>query len=92
MRTTGEMIHRNIAGDDVLIPVGETAMKVHGLITVTETGLMIWEKLHNECLLNDLVDMILKEYDIDEETATRDVREFLEKLDRIGILEKGEND
>lgn len=80
------MILRKIAGEHILIPVGETALKVHGMISLSESGLLLWQKLQNDCTQEDLVQVILDEYEIDRDTALRDVRGFLEKLRDVGIL------
>lgn len=89
MRVSGEMIIREIAGEHILIPVGQAALKIHGMISLSESGLLLWRKLQAEdCSEENLVESILKEYDIDQETAAADVRGFLGKLEQIGILEK----
>ena len=88
MRVSGEMIIREIAGEHILIPVGQAALKIHGMISLSESGLLLWKELQQDCAEEDLVESILKEYDIDCETAASDVRDFLGKLEQIGILEK----
>lgn len=88
MKVTKEVIHREIAGEHILIPVGATALKVHGMMTLTESGQILFECLQTDCSEDDLLQAILKEYDIDEDTARADIREFLAKLDAVGILEK----
>ena len=86
-KASENMLLREIAGEHLLIPVGEIAMSVHGMISLSESGLLLWKKLQQECLETDLVDCILNEYDIDRETAAADVHEFLEKIKNIGIIE-----
>lgn len=86
MKVTNDMILREIAGEHILIPVGETAIKVHGMISLSESGLLLWKKLQNDCTEADLLDTILSEYEIDQATAQQDVRAFLGKLNAIGIL------
>lgn len=88
MKVTKEVLHREIAGEHILIPVGATALRVHGMMTLTESGQLLFECLQEDCTEEDLVGAILKEYDIDAETARADVRSFLAKLDAVGILEK----
>lgn len=87
MKATKDMILRTIAGENILIPVGETALKVHGMITVSESGLLLWNKLQTECTQEDLVNAVLAEYDVDRATAEADVKEFIDKLNKVGILE-----
>lgn len=86
MKVTNDMILREIAGEHILIPIGETAIKVHGMISLSESGLLLWKELQKGCTEADLVDSILAEYEIDQTTAQQDVKAFLEKLNAIGIL------
>lgn len=88
LRTAGEMILREVAGEYILIPVGEMALKVHGMISLSESGMLLWEKLRNGCSEMDLTEIILSEYDIDRETAVCDVHAFLGKLESRGVLIK----
>lgn len=87
IRANPNLILREIAGEHLLIPVGEIAMNVHGMIGLSESGLLLWQKLQQDCSETDLVDCILNEYDIDRETAAADVHEFLKKMEKIGIME-----
>lgn len=89
MKASENMILREIAGEYLLIPVGPMAMKVHGMISLTESGLLLWKKLGEDCTEEELIESILREYDVDRETAARDVHGFLDKLRQLGILEPG---
>lgn len=88
MKVTKDMIQRTIAGEYMLIPIGEAALKLHGMITITESGHLLWNKLQSDCTEEELVELILSEYDIDQATASADVKAFLAKLDALGVLEK----
>lgn len=85
-KASEDMLLRKIAGEYILIPVGPLAIKVHGMITLSESGQFLWEKLQNECDLQELTDVLLGEYEIDRRTAEEDVKEFLDKLDQVGLL------
>lgn len=113
MKVTKDILYREIAGEHILIPVGQTALKVQGMMTLTESGKLLFDllqkgsseplqegiqdllqkdsppPLHEGPSEEDLVNLILQEYDIDPETARRDVQIFLRKLDAIGILSRG---
>lgn len=89
MRVTKDLIYREIAGDHLLIPTGATALKIHGMITVTDSGVLLFQKLQNEdTTMEELVDLLLGEYDVDEKTAKEDVAAFLGKMKALGILEE----
>lgn len=88
MRVQKEFVLREIAGDYVIIPTGKTVLAFNGLITVNEVGADFWKMLQSDVTFEELLRGILEEYEVDEETAREDIREFLEKLQQGGILDK----
>ena len=87
MRVDKEFVLREIAGDYIIIPTGKTVLEFNGLITVNEVGVSIWNMLQKEVTFDDLVKGILDEYDVEEQVAREDIREFLDNLISGGILE-----
>lgn len=92
MKVQKEFVLREIAGDYVIIPTGKTALTFNGLITVNEVGADLWKMLQSDVTFEDLLQGILSEYDVDEETAREDIREFLDTLIRGGILDAPESE
>ena len=86
MRVSSELLLREIAGEHILVPVGETALRIHGMITLSDSGVLLWEKLQNETTKQDLVHAILQAYDVEEATAQQDVDSFLAKLHDLGLI------
>lgn len=86
MKATKTMIMREIAGEYILIPVGEAATELFGLVSLNESGALLWEKLQQECTEKDLIEAVLAEYEVDEETAKTGVRRFLEKMRKENLL------
>lgn len=87
MKIVKEMSLREIAGEHILIPMGQTAMEFSGLVNLNGSALLLWNRMQEECTEEDLRDLLLQEYEVDEETAMTDVRLFLDKLRREGILD-----
>ena len=87
MKRIKEYIKRNIAGEIVLVPAGQTAEDFNGMITLTESGDFIWEHLEEARDFNHLVELILEEYDIDKETAAQDASAFLMQLLHAGMIQ-----
>lgn len=85
-----DLIVREIAGEYILIPTGDAALKIHGIINLSESGCLLFNKMQSECTEAELLETILNEYDIDCETALQDIRSFIEKMEKIGILENNE--
>ena len=87
MKVEKEFVLREIAGDYVIIPTGQTVLCFNGLITVNEIGAFLWNILQNDVTVDDLVKCVLKEYEVDEDTAREDIQEFLDTLIDGGIME-----
>ena len=84
MKYTKNLILRNIAGEAVLVPVGAAAREFNGLITLSTTAKTIWENMTKVSSAEEMIALILDEYEIDEETARKDVLGFTSEL-----VEKG---
>ena len=87
MNVKNEFILREIVGESVLVPVGENASSFNGLITMNEVGTFIWKNISNAEHEDDIVNLVLDEYDIDEENAKIDVYEFINRLREVNIIE-----
>lgn len=81
------MIHRQLAGDNILVPGGNAVLDLNGLFVMTETGAFIWSVLPEAATEEDIVNKMLEEYDVDRETAQQDVKEFLDRLRIYGIID-----
>lgn len=90
MRVEKEFVLREIAGDYIIIPTGKTVLEFNGLVTVNEVGVSLWKMLQQEVTFEELVAGILEEYDVEENVAREDIREFLDKIIESGILTKDE--
>ena len=91
MRINKEFVLREIAGDYVIIPTGQTVLEFNGLITVNEVGVSLWNMLQKEVTEDDLVKGILEEYEVEEDVAREDIREFIDTLVTGNILAKEES-
>ena len=86
MKVNDQMVLRKIAGENVLIPVGEMMSTFRGIMSLNGSGLLLWELLQSERTEAELVAAVLDTYEVDEQTAAQDVREFLAQLDQAKIL------
>lgn len=87
MKVKGNFIMREIGGDYILVPTGDSALQFGGLMTTNEVGSFIWEQLTNDISLEELAIRIVEEFEIDEETAREDAKEFIEKLRKLNLVE-----
>lgn len=86
MKVRDQFVLRTIAGEPLLIPVGEAAITTKGLIALSESGVLLYEKLKDGCTQEALVDALLAEYDVSRQDAARDVEEFLGQMRGLNML------
>ena len=70
--------------EEVLI-VSPRDRRVHRL---NEVASVIWLQLDGPRTVRDLADAVMKEFDVDKKTATRDVETFVTELKKKGLVEK----
>ncbi len=78
---------REVAGNMIVVPVGEAAINFNGMINLNETGAFLWEKLQEDVEPKFLLSELRREFDVDEETAKADITLFLNKLNGAGLLD-----
>lgn len=86
MKIKREFIKRKIAGEFILVPIGNTALAFNGIITINELGKFIWENLESSKDEEELLYKILEEYEVEEKEAKEDLDEFLDKLRQVDII------
>lgn len=81
-----ELMKREIGGEFFLVPLGKTVYETNGLFFLSELGAFIWDVIPTSETEDDIVNAVLAEYEVDEETAKKDVAEFISKLKEMNIL------
>ena len=86
MRIKKELIKRQVAGDTILVPVGQAVYDSNGLFALNELGGFIWDLLPEADGEEYILEAILEEYEVSREEAQKDLREFLDKLKQLNII------
>ena len=77
--------------DVALKSIGEASKNLNGMIRMNETGAFFWKELENGITEEELVGKMLERFeDLDEETAHKDLREYLETMEIALEREEGE--
>lgn len=87
MKIKSGFMLRDIAGSWIVVPLGQRVVEFNGLMTLNESGALIWRKLEGGAEIDDLVQVICSEYDVDEATARIDVEEIVESIRSQNLLE-----
>lgn len=86
MRVKDGYMLREIAGTWVVVPIGKRVVEFNGLMTLNESGALLWKKLEMEADMKELVRAVMSEYEVDEATASSDVAEFVSEIDKKGLI------
>ena len=92
MKTHPDFILRQIAGENILVPCGEAAKRLSGLINLNSIAAFIWQNLNDAKDLDELTARVMENFEVDEETARRDVNGLTAELILAGMVltEEGE--
>ncbi|MBQ7909776.1 MAG: PqqD family protein [Clostridia bacterium] len=70
------------------VPFGKMTTEIKGMISLTESGYLLWQALDKGAeTVDELVAIMLDTYDVDRDTAAKDVNEFLDYLREVGVIE-----
>ena len=87
MKIKSNFVLRNVADTWVVLSMGDSAVDFDGMLTLNESGVVLWKTMENGCDKNALVKALTDEYDVSEEIALADVEIFIDKLSSVGCIE-----
>ncbi len=79
-------ILRTIGSEHMVMPTGENIAKFGGAVVLSDTAAFIFEQLKQPIAREDLVKLIVGEFDVDEATAGKDLDELVDGFREMGIL------
>ena len=85
MKIKEGFILRTVAGETVVLPSGRVN-NFDMMITLNDTGRVLWERLTEGAEVSDLVDALLQEYDVDRETAEKSAEAFVNRMKELDFL------
>lgn len=88
MKLKDGVIFTQVAEETIVVTVGEAAQAYKGMIRLNATGAFIAQRMLRETTREELVDALLQEYAVDEETAGNAVDAITEKFASVGLIEK----
>ena len=86
MKIKEGLILREVAGNYIVVAVGDMVKEFNGVINLNETGAFLWKNLVDGKDEQGLVDALLGEYDVDKAIAEEDVKKFINKLTEAGLV------
>lgn len=79
---------REVCGENIIVAEGEENIDFSNIISMNESSAYLWRNIQGkEFTHNDLVELLLQEYDVDEATALADVKNLTDLWAQAGIIE-----
>lgn len=80
---------QNVCGEHIIIPAGEENMDFSHIISLNPTAAYLWEKIagKEEFSVEDMAQLLLDEYEVEESVALEDSRLIAERWAELGLLE-----
>lgn len=88
MKLCGEFVVRQVMDNIVAIPVGQTALRLNGMILLNNVSKVIWNCLEQGTNLESAVKAVTDAFEVSDDEAQTDIMEFCEKLRKLQLLEE----
>lgn len=87
MRLKEDFVLRQVVENWVVLPLGTENVDFNGMLTLNESGALLWRALEQGGQREDLARALTGEYNVGWDEALADVDAFLEKIKGFGCLE-----
>ncbi len=79
---------RVVGGETVFVPVCKTRADLDSIYVLNETGSRIWELLDGARTFDQILNVVIQEYDVGRTDAGDDLRALLAELRDINAIEE----
>ena len=76
-RLKSQFVVREVGNELILVPLTSNIARMNEMFVINEVGKLIWENLSETTDVQSLTSLVLSQFDVDEDTAGKDVEAFL---------------
>lgn len=87
-RKKSSVVAREIAGENILVPVRAELAKLHRLFTLNQVGAFIWQQLDGHTDLAAIHRRLVEHFEVSDEEAREDLLEYAQLLLESQLIEK----
>lgn len=88
MKIKNGFVLRNVVDEYMIMPTGDNIAKFDGTAVLNEVSAFVFRQLENAVSRDDVLAAMLAEFDVDEQTAAKDLDALLAKFRELGLLEE----
>jgi hypothetical protein len=87
-RCCEDLVTREIVGETIIVPISGKLANMQQIYTLNDTGDYVWKRFDGQTTLQSIRDGITEEFDIDGDTAWKDLEELVTDLVAAELIEK----
>ena len=87
MKIKEGFVLREVAGQTIVIAVGEASKSFHGMINLNNTGKEIWEGVQKGMNEDLIAKKLTEKYEVSLSKAQEDVDRLIRKMYEAGVME-----
>ena len=76
-----------IGDENIAIPSADTIKDFNGMVRLNKTGAFLWNELQSDCTEQQLVLALLEKYNINQDTASNCLKNFIEQMNTSNFLD-----
>ena len=84
---SGSIVTRKTGNEYVLVPITNNIADMNSVYTLNETGAFLWEHIDGKRTVEEIINALIKEYDIDKQNAESDVLDFIDNMSKYLIIQ-----
>ena len=84
---SGSIVTRKTGNEYVLVPISNNIADMNSVYTLNETGAFLWEHIDGKRTVEEIINALIKEYDIDKQNAESDVLDFIDNMSNYLIIQ-----
>ncbi|MBR6236989.1 MAG: PqqD family protein [Firmicutes bacterium] len=88
MKLKNGIVMTEANGEFYAVDAGMANSSFNGMLRLNKTAAFVVKQLENECHPDDIVSAMLEKYDVDADTAGKNVLEVVETLRTVGFLDE----
>ena len=79
---------RHFCDEYLLMPIGLSDDNETKMGILNSVGEVLWNALQKDCTFEDLLKVVLNEFDVSEDIASKDIEDFLQQLKEYHFLDE----
>jgi hypothetical protein len=83
---SSSVVTRKSGNEYILVPVTDNIADMDSVYTLNETGAFIWEKIDGKRKVEEIIDLVIQEYEIDRDSASKDVFDLIGNMQKFLIV------